>query len=112
MSEIILRLDHERYISFPKEGSVYSESIKEDCPYCADPDCYANCDGSAGDVDGLESEEQMYDRKVINTAIDTVESLLLALSEAGVINLVKDNEKIVEAVQITLDALVNHVEGE
>jgi len=63
-------------------------------------------------VDGLESEEQMYNRKVMNTAIDTVESLLLALSEAGAINLVKDNEKIVEAVQTTLDALVNHVEVE
>jgi len=104
--EIVLELGEGQSIRFPKEGGVTSVGLKENCPYCGQPDCYADCDGSAGDIDGLESEEQMYARKVVNTAIDAVESLLLSFANAGLIRLTDTRLK--DAVQTTLDAIANN----
>lgn len=98
------------------DGVLYSEGLKESCPYCSSETCYADCDGSQGDVDGLESEEQMVERRVSNAAIDGVESLVLAMLSSGVIGPVwsdVDGEsaldsRVVQAIEVALDAVGNN----
>lgn len=89
-------------------NSITSAGLKQVCPYCSQETCYADCDGAAGDIDGLESEEQMEMRRLYNFAVDGLESYLLALSMAGV-DVSTDAFK--EALQTTLDAIANNVEN-
>lgn len=68
--------------------------------------CYANCDGSQSDIDGLESEEQMNERKAANSAIDGIESLVLALITKKVCDPLSESFK--KAITTSLDAIGNN----
>jgi hypothetical protein len=93
---------------FILEGNtIRSENLKEVCPYCRNTDCYANCDGAQGDIDGLESEEQMHAREVSNHAIDAVESLVLALHLSGQYDI--EAPAFIKAVETTLDSIGNNL---
>lgn len=92
-------------ICVSKEGLLTSEGLKEECPYCGQADCYAHCDGSAGDFDGLESEEQMNERRVANARVDGMESLILALAKKGY-NIT--DERFRDAVITACDAIANN----
>ena len=69
-------------------------------------DALSDCDGSAGDVDGLESEEQMVERRVSNAAIEGVESLALSLLQAGVVEF--GSPEFAVALEVALDAIGNN----
>jgi len=45
-----------------------SSTLKDACPYCGRIECYAECDGSEGDIDGLESQEDMDQRRSVTMA--------------------------------------------
>jgi hypothetical protein len=92
-------------IRISKEGMLTSEGLKEECPYCGQVDCYADCDGSAGDIDGLESEEQMIERRVANARADGLEALVLALVCKGYD---PTDEKFKGAVTTACDAIANN----
>lgn len=105
MPEIIMPVSAGRIIL---DGhGVRSEDLKEACPYCGQVDCYADCDGAQGDIDGLESEEQMNERRAANSAIDGVESLVLALVEGKVCDPL--SAKFKEAIATALDAIGNNM---
>jgi hypothetical protein len=87
-------------------NGLSSEELKDPCPYCLQDDCYGNCDGSAGDVDGLESEEEMVDRQIYNATIDGIESLTLALLSNGALRY--DDPKLKEALETSLAAAANN----
>lgn len=88
-------------------NTIRSEGLKENCPYCQQATCYADCDGSQGDVDGLESEDQLINRIVWNNSIDIIESLVLSLHMTG-----HDvsTPAFSQALQTTIDAMINHQE--
>lgn len=81
--DFVISINNDAKICVSKEGLLTSNGLKEECPYCGQTDCYADCDGSQGDIDGLESEEQMIERRVANARIDGMESLILALALEG-----------------------------
>ena len=65
-------------------GSV-SSTLHEECPFCREPQCYDNCDESlSADMDLVESEEDIENRKLFNASIDALESLVLAHAVAGI----------------------------
>ncbi len=70
-------------IAITKHGATVDSDLKDKCPYCGLRDCYFNCDQSTYD-DELETQEEMIDRKMFNTAIDVVESMVLAHAIAGI----------------------------
>tara|TARA_R110000824_G_scaffold201667_2_gene385749 strand:- start:3796 stop:4161 length:366 start_codon:yes stop_codon:yes gene_type:complete len=65
-------------------GGTISSDLKESCPYCDCIECNADCDGSAGDIDGLEDQDDLDSRNRYNAAIDGLESLILAHAFAGI----------------------------
>jgi hypothetical protein len=85
-------------------GVLTSHGLKEPCPYCGQDDCYADCDGSQGDIDGLESEEEMIERRVTNARVDGLEALILAMAKDH--NLLESKTK--EAIITAVDAIANH----
>lgn len=90
-----------------ENGFISSTGIKQECPYCRNINCYGHCDGSQGDIDGLESEEQTQAREISNAAIDGLESLLLSLSDAGIIK--PDDPRLPKAIETSLDAIANNL---
>lgn len=108
--EVVFDLGAGKSIRLPKEGGVTSVGLKEGCPVCGQPDCYDHYGHKATPVSGCEDEQEMLQRKLVNTAIDTVESLLLSLVKAGMLNVYINSDKIADAVQTTLDAIANNVE--
>jgi hypothetical protein len=114
--EVVIDLGSGKSIRFPKEGGVTSVGLKEDCPVCGQPDCYEHYGHKATPTSGSEEEWEMLQRKVVNTSIDTIESLLLSLANAGLIKLSNTSTspcydaRLKEAVQTTLDAITNNVE--
>lgn len=101
----VIEINKYAYITVSEEGTLTSEGLKTDCPYCSCQDCYADCDGSAGDIDGLESLEQMNERMVSNARIDGMESLILALAKEGY-DITEERFK--NAVITTCDAIANN----
>jgi hypothetical protein len=107
--EVVLELGEGKSIRFPKEGGVTSVGLKEGCPECGQPDCYEHYNYKTSPSGPCEDVQEMIQRKVVNTAIDAVESLLLSLIKAGMLNVFINSDKIADAVQTTLDAIVNNV---
>ena len=106
----VININKNAQIVISKEDStnvvtITSEGLKEVCPYCSQPDCYGDCDGSAGDIDYLESEEQMNERHIANARVDGMESLILALVSEGYEPL---DVKFQNAILTTCDALANN----
>lgn len=109
VKEITLNLDGVKSIGLliagdGSAGSITS-SLKDPCPYCQLHDCYADCDGSQGDIDELESEEDMDNRKRWNETMDVIESLVLAHACSGV---EVTSEAYLTGIRTTLEALVNN----
>lgn len=110
-----ITLDIEQGRKFILErNTITSIGLKEACPYCNSTECFAYCDGSQGDIDGLESEEDMQYRKVWNFAIEAIESLILAQART-IPNLIvqKDltvNPLYLDALKTTIDALSNNLQ--
>lgn len=107
--EIVLDFGDRRSIRFSKEGGITSVGLKEPCPVCGQCDCYDHAGHKSHPNAGCETVEECQARQVSNAAIDGVESLLLSFTKAGIINLVRDNKAIVEAVEVTLDAIGNNL---
>lgn len=87
---------------------------KEECPYCNLIDCYGDCDGSKGDIDGLETEEETASRRDYNAACDGIESLLLNLVSSGcVLNDARDDfrdrESLEKALKDAIDGCANNL---
>lgn len=92
-------------------GDGYSDVVSDlerlVCPSCECENCCHSCDGSQGaDENNREGEDDVLNRLQYNAALDGLESLLLALVGAGVIDQQED-PKVNEAIQTTLDAIVN-----
>ena len=81
------------------------ETMKETCPYCGQINCYGDCDGSQGDVDGLEDENGMNDRRTFNAIIDGIHSLVLAHVSAGID---VTSEQYQEGLETAFDAIQNN----
>lgn len=64
-------------------SSVVSTGLKQKCHYCDTDTCFFDCDGSRGDVDGVEDDVAVIARQKHNGFIDGLESLLLTLVGAG-----------------------------
>lgn len=109
VKEFTLDIDGVRTISLmvAADGSAGSitSSLKDLCPYCQLPDCYADCDGSQGDIDELESDEEMENRSRWNETIDVIESLVLAHACAGVD---VASENYVVGIRTIIEALGNN----
>lgn len=103
--DFIIEINENSRIAVSKEGILTSKGLKEECPYCGQTDCYANCDGSQGDIDNLESEEEMIERRIANARVDGMESLILALALKGY-NMT--HERFKEAVITACDAIANN----
>jgi hypothetical protein len=86
-------------------GGTVSSTAKDVCPYCSVVDCYADCDGSAGDIDGLESEEETIGREHYNCAIDGIEALILAMACAGI---EIDTPAMIEAIETAVEGAANN----
>jgi hypothetical protein len=86
-------------------GSIISQ-LHSECPYCSRVTCYADCDGGGGDIDGLESEEDMEERRHYNAMADAVESLILAHVMAG-IDVTEPAYS--EGVETAMEAIANKV---
>jgi len=108
--ELTLDIDGVKSISLviAEDGSVGSitSSLKDSCPYCQLPDCYADCDGSQGDIDELESEEDMENRRRWNETMDVIESLVLGHACAGVD---VTSKAYITGIQTTIEALTNNM---
>jgi len=64
-------------------GTIHSDLNKK-CAYCSEDGCYGDCDGSSGDIDGLESTKETDNRWTHNVVIDGLTSMILAHAIAGV----------------------------
>lgn len=104
MSEIIMPVSAGRIII--SGNSVRSEDLKEGCPCCGRPDCYANPDCEGAENGDFEDQEQMNERKAANSAIDGVESLVLALVVEKVCDPLSESFK--KAITTSLDAIGNN----
>ena len=91
-------------IGYASGEAAVDSDLKQLCPYCDTAECYADCDGSKGDIDGLESQEDMENRIRYNSAIDGIESFLMAIYARGV---VLPDDVLREALQTVSDALDN-----
>lgn len=88
-------------------NGLFSEGLKDPCPYCLQDDCYGNCDGSTGQWrEGLESGEEMVDRQIYNATVDGIESLALALLSKGALRY--DDTRLKEALETSLAAAANN----
>lgn len=109
MKKIQLNLDNSGVITIYDNGNdaitIESENLKGTCPYCNNSECYGNCDGSAGDIDNLETEEDMYDRKMFNSVIDGLESLVMAHYNCGIDVI---SRKYINGINIMLEGTINH----
>jgi hypothetical protein len=105
---ISLNLDGVRSLDIVIEGNegTIIKSLKDECPYCQQTDCYANCDGSQGDIDELETEEEMHFRKNWNATMDVIEFLIVEHAKAGVD---VTSEAYVSGVRASLGALENNI---
>tara|TARA_Y100000310_G_C20569762_1_gene757392 strand:+ start:286 stop:624 length:339 start_codon:yes stop_codon:yes gene_type:complete len=88
---------------FGGEAAVDSD-LKQACPYCSEVNCYADCDGSEEPLNRLESQNEMEDRRCFNSAIDGIESFIMAIYARGV---VLPDDVLREALQTVCDALDN-----
>jgi len=85
-------------------GTIYS-NLKEKCPYCGQNSCYFYCDQSTYD-DTLETEKQTIERRVHNSRIDAIESLVLAHATVGID---VTTPAYIEGIETAVDACANHV---
>jgi len=95
-----------------KKAATSSE-LREQCPFCNDPDCYFHCDQSQIDEeiydyeDGTalsETEEEVVERLAWNAAIDGLEFLISACASKGVD---VESKNFHDAVALTLHKIKN-----
>ena len=89
-----------------KAGTISSD-LKKPCPYCEQSDCHYSCDESqAGGFNGkeLETDDEYNTRRQYNTAIDAIESIILAHAVAG---LDVEASEYLEGLNSALDKIAN-----
>ena len=59
-------------------------TLKEECPYCKQTDCFKTCEESKGDLSELESDEEAVTRMTWNVWVGIVELLILAHACEGI----------------------------
>lgn len=104
MKNITIKIDG--YIiqieSFRNGGTIKS-NLKENCPICG-AECYGACESiSSGEV---EAPEDLDSRRMFNTAMDAVESVVLAHACAG---LDVQSKEYVEGLKTAIEAISNNV---
>jgi len=90
-----------------KGGSICSNGIKEVCPFCGRQDCYAACDDilELPTTDRDEACLSADARIPFNSAIDGMESLILAAACEGVDI---GSAAFLKAIETTLDSIGNN----
>ena len=96
-SEIIIE------ITSSEMADVITSNMKEKCPGCGDPNCYYDACNESD-----EFEDDARTRHLFNTAIDALESMILAHFGAG-INV--GSEEYVAGITTAYDALCNNIYG-
>lgn len=113
IKHINIKISEEEWISITIDesgcGNVHS-TLKQSCPYCGQWNCYHNCAKSSEAWDNsseeLETEDEYDSRYRYNTAIDAVESLVLAHACAG-INV--DSKEYKEGLKSAIEAMANNL---
>ncbi len=82
-------------------GDIIS-NLKDRCPYCGEVDCYISC---SIHNEEFEDEDEMLSRRDYNSAIDGIESLVLAQAVAGID---VEDEKYLTALHTAIDACGNN----
>lgn len=88
-------------------GSICSNGIKEVCPFCGRQDCYAACD-DIQELPTTDRDEACLDadaRIPFNSAIDGMESLILAAACEGVDI---GSSAFLKAIETTIEAIGNN----
>ena len=67
-----------------RDSGAIMTDLKEPCPYCNQIDCYSDCEESIIDAEGLEGPEDLDSRHSFNSAMNGVESMILAHAVAGI----------------------------
>ena len=84
-------------------GGTISGTQKDCCNYCGQSDCYFSCDESQYSEDEHnESQDEMIMRMQYNSAIDGLESLLLAMACQ---NTPVDTPEMIIAIETALQAI-------
>ena len=87
-----------------KAGTITS-NLKDECPYCHQIDCYAQCEtfseGTLVVEEHNEAADEAESRRVFNAAIDAVESLILAHACAGIDI---ESPAYIEGIETAIDA--------
>lgn len=85
-------------------GGVITSDLKEPCTHCGHTECRYDCDGSQGADEEHEDDDNRHN---YNTAIDALESMILACACAGI---AIDSLRFREAVETTVAALAKYHE--
>lgn len=108
MPEIIIEAENGRLIL---DGhGIRSEGLKENCPKCGQPECYEHTFKHPYEDrpdEDHETLEETADRRAVNSAIDGVESLVLAMVEGGAVS--PHDHRLRKAVEVALDAIGNNL---
>ena len=99
--EIIIQLD--KSVDTPDGrwdgGNLIHSKLKDECPACKNPNCYAHCEEST------ETDDEWLNRHRWNTAMDALESMILAHAIAGID---VESPAYIEGIETTCDALSNN----
>jgi RNA polymerase subunit RPABC4/transcription elongation factor Spt4 len=114
MQTLIIKLTgHEILLKFGNKGSAaISSDLKELCPHCQDSECYFTCEKSQvipdcqfSEIAKEEEDEKVQSRHVWNSAMDAIESLILAHACAG-INVC--GKGYIKGIEQAIEGLSNH----
>jgi len=94
---IIIRFDN-------KSGSIISSDLKEKCELCGSVDCYDCLNGFSPSIN-YKAIDQIK-RKLFNTSMDSIESLILSHAIAGIDI---ESPAYLEGLEITIDGCINNI---
>lgn len=81
---------------------LQTTGVKDACPDCGAIDCYGDCGSDR------ETDNEALDRQLYNASIDGIESLVLALAEAGVDVI---DPRFQEGLSVALDSCAQNFPG-
>ena len=85
------------------DGGVIHSNLKELCPICG-ADCYGGCESLSSEE--VEAPEDMEARRMFNTAMDAVESVILAHSCSGVD---VESKEYIDGLKTAIEAISNNI---